>query len=131
MELALHTLVVLVHPPILLSAVAIAISSTTLTVWIVEPAVMRTLGSWLHAPTPGATTAARRAPNADGTTRTDPRPSGQAVVLDRPGDPVTSPESARAQPLAGPGSYRAITQGADSPSRPLSNAPGPYGGWRP
>jgi hypothetical protein len=50
LELALHSLVVLAHPPILLSAVVIAISSTALAVWIVEPAVMRPLGSWLHAP---------------------------------------------------------------------------------
>jgi hypothetical protein len=127
MEPALHTLVVLVHPPLLLSAVAIAISSTTLAVWIVEPAVMRTLGSWLHAP--GATTADERAPNADaGTTQTGP--GRQAVVLDRPGDPVTPAESARAHLLAGLARPATSLGARIRRTAPPPTAPGPHGAWR-
>jgi hypothetical protein len=81
---------------------------------------MRALGSWLHAPAAGATTVDHRARDADdGSTRTVPRPGGQAVVLDRPGDPVTSPETARAQRLAG------LARTAPSPDARIRRAAAP------
>lgn len=64
LELALHALVLLAHPPYLISAVALAISSTTLAIWVVEPAVMRALGAWLHAPAQLAVTTDDRDPVA-------------------------------------------------------------------
>jgi antibiotic biosynthesis monooxygenase (ABM) superfamily enzyme len=49
-ELLLHALVVLVHPPYLVSVATLTASSTVLAVWVVEPAAMRLLRTWLHAP---------------------------------------------------------------------------------
>jgi hypothetical protein len=49
-ELALHALVVAIHPPYLVSVVALALTTTILVVWVVEPSAMRLLTRWLHAP---------------------------------------------------------------------------------
>lgn len=49
-ELALHALVLALHPPYLMSAVTMAVSTTVLVIWTVEPSAMRLLTGWLHAP---------------------------------------------------------------------------------
>jgi hypothetical protein len=49
-ELLLHALVLLAHPPYLISVATLAAGSTLLAVWVVEPAAMRVLRGWLHAP---------------------------------------------------------------------------------
>ena len=64
LELALHAVVLLAHPPYPVSAVALAVSSTTLAIWVVEPAVVRALGAWLHAPAQLAVTTDDRDPAA-------------------------------------------------------------------
>ncbi|ONI70120.1 amino acid-binding protein [Kribbella sp. ALI-6-A] len=49
-ELALHALVLAVHPPYLLAVGLLAVTSTALVIWVVEPSAMRLLRGWLHAP---------------------------------------------------------------------------------
>ncbi len=51
LELALHLLVLWLHPPYLLSVLLLAGFSTGLVIWVVEPAAVRGLRAWLHAPT--------------------------------------------------------------------------------
>jgi hypothetical protein len=50
LELALHAAVLAVHPPLVVSVALLALSSTLLVIWVVEPAAMRLLRTWLHAP---------------------------------------------------------------------------------
>jgi hypothetical protein len=54
LELALHLLLLHFHPVYVVSAAALAISSTILAVWVVEPAAVRALRTWLNAPTGAA-----------------------------------------------------------------------------
>ncbi|TDD27147.1 amino acid-binding protein [Kribbella turkmenica] len=49
-ELALHAIVLAVHPPYVVAVTVIVIVTTALVVWVVEPSTMRLLRSWLHAP---------------------------------------------------------------------------------
>jgi hypothetical protein len=49
-ELALHALVLWLHPPLLVAVLALAVTTTVLVIWVVEPSTMRLLASWLHAP---------------------------------------------------------------------------------
>ena len=49
-ELALHALVLALHPGYLASALLLAVSTTVLVIWVVEPSALRLLGRWLHAP---------------------------------------------------------------------------------
>jgi hypothetical protein len=49
-ELALHALVLALHPPYLVAVGLLAISTTVLVIWVVEPSAMRFLRGWLHAP---------------------------------------------------------------------------------
>ncbi|MEU4394276.1 amino acid-binding protein [Kribbella sp. NPDC023855] len=50
LELALHALIVAVHPPYLLAVTLLAITTTALAIWVIEPSTMRLLRTWLHAP---------------------------------------------------------------------------------
>ena len=50
LELALHALVLWLHPPLLVAVLALAVTTTVLVIWVVEPSTMRLLASWLHAP---------------------------------------------------------------------------------
>jgi hypothetical protein len=54
LELGLHALVLYCRPPYLLGVALLAFSSTALVIWVVEPAAMKMLRSWLHAPTRAA-----------------------------------------------------------------------------
>lgn len=49
-ELALHALILWLHPPYLASVSLLALSTTALVIWVIEPSTMRLLRSWLHAP---------------------------------------------------------------------------------
>ena len=49
-ELAVHALVVHLHPPYLLTVALLTITTTILVIWVVEPSAMRMLGGWLHSP---------------------------------------------------------------------------------
>ncbi len=49
-ELALHALIVAFHPPYLVAVTLLAISTTALAIWVIEPSTMRLLRTWLHAP---------------------------------------------------------------------------------
>ncbi len=49
-ELALHALVLWLHPPLVVAVLALAVTTTVLVIWVVEPSTMRLLASWLHAP---------------------------------------------------------------------------------
>jgi hypothetical protein len=49
-ELALHAGILAVHPPYLVSVGLLALITTALVIWVVEPSTMRLLRSWLHAP---------------------------------------------------------------------------------
>jgi hypothetical protein len=49
-ELALHAAVLAAHPPYLVSVAVLAVVTTALVIWVVEPSTMRLLRSWLHAP---------------------------------------------------------------------------------
>ncbi|MEV6214035.1 amino acid-binding protein [Nocardia sp. NPDC051833] len=49
-ELALHALVIHLHPPYLLTVALLTITTTILVIWVVEPGAMRMLGGWLHGP---------------------------------------------------------------------------------
>ncbi|SFM03276.1 amino acid-binding protein [Nocardia asteroides NBRC 15531] len=49
-ELALHALVIHLHPPYLLTVALLTITTTILVIWVVEPSAMRVLGGWLHGP---------------------------------------------------------------------------------
>ena len=49
-ELALHALVIHLHPPYLLTVAVLTVTTTVLVIWVVEPSAMRVLGRWLHGP---------------------------------------------------------------------------------
>ncbi|APE36465.1 amino acid-binding protein [Nocardia mangyaensis] len=49
-ELALHALVIHLHPPYLVTVVVLTVTTTILVIWVVEPSAMRMLGGWLHGP---------------------------------------------------------------------------------
>jgi hypothetical protein len=49
-ELALHAVIVAVHPPYLVAVSLLAITTTALAIWVIEPSTMRLLRTWLHAP---------------------------------------------------------------------------------
>ncbi|MBB6568897.1 amino acid-binding protein [Kribbella sandramycini] len=49
-ELALHAIVLALHPPYLLSVAALASVTTVLVIWVIEPSTMRLLRRWLHGP---------------------------------------------------------------------------------
>ncbi|WP_232828064.1 amino acid-binding protein [Kribbella monticola] len=49
-EFALHAAVLALHPPYLLTVALLAVTTTALVIWIVEPSAMRLLRRWLHAP---------------------------------------------------------------------------------
>ena len=49
-ELALHALILRLHPPYLLAVSLLALTTTALVIWVIEPSTMRLLRSWLHAP---------------------------------------------------------------------------------
>jgi hypothetical protein len=50
LELGLHAGIVAVHPPYLVAVSLLAISTTALAIWVIEPSTMRLLRTWLHAP---------------------------------------------------------------------------------
>lgn len=50
LELGLHVIVLWLHPPLLATAALLAVTTTALVVWVVEPSAMRLLARWLHAP---------------------------------------------------------------------------------
>lgn len=50
LELGLHLLVLWLHPPLLLTAAVLAVTTTALVIWVVEPSAMRLLARWLNAP---------------------------------------------------------------------------------
>ena len=49
-ELFLHALVVYFHMSFVLTVTLLAVSTTVLVIWVVEPSAMHLLGRWLHAP---------------------------------------------------------------------------------
>ncbi len=49
-ELALHAAVLALHPPYLATVALLAVTTTALVIWVVEPSAMRLLRRWLHAP---------------------------------------------------------------------------------
>jgi hypothetical protein len=50
LELALHALIIAVHPPYLVAVSLLAVTTTALAIWVIEPSTMRLLRTWLHAP---------------------------------------------------------------------------------
>jgi hypothetical protein len=76
LEFALNALALYWDPPYLMSVSMLATSSTILVMWVVEPAAMRALRTWLHAPTHAA---ARRLHDAGALWRV------RATIPDRPG----------------------------------------------
>lgn len=49
-ELALHAGIVAIHPPYLVAVSLLAVTTTALAIWVIEPSTMRLLRTWLHAP---------------------------------------------------------------------------------
>jgi hypothetical protein len=49
-ELLLHALVIYFHMSFALTVTLLAITTTVLVIWVVEPSAMRLLSRWLHAP---------------------------------------------------------------------------------
>jgi hypothetical protein len=49
-ELLLHALVVYFHMSFVLTVTILAVSTTVLVIWVLEPSAMRLLARWLHAP---------------------------------------------------------------------------------
>lgn len=49
-ELGLHAGVGAIHPPYLVAVSVLAITTTALAIWVIEPSTMRLLRTWLHAP---------------------------------------------------------------------------------
>ncbi|GAA1676678.1 hypothetical protein GCM10009745_19950 [Kribbella yunnanensis] len=49
-ELALHALVLAIHPPYVVAVAVLVVTTTVLVIWVVEPSAMRWLRTWLHAP---------------------------------------------------------------------------------
>jgi hypothetical protein len=49
-ELLLHALVIYFHMSFLLTATLLALTTTVLVIWVVEPSTMHLLTRWLHAP---------------------------------------------------------------------------------
>ncbi len=49
-ELALHALILELHPAYLVSVSLLALTTTALVIWVIEPSTMRLLRRWLHAP---------------------------------------------------------------------------------
>jgi len=50
-ELLLHAVVVYFHMSFVLTVTLLAVTTTVLVIWVVEPSAMRLLTRWLHAPT--------------------------------------------------------------------------------
>ena len=50
-ELLLHALVIYYHLSFVLTVTLLAVSTTVLVIWVVEPSAMHLLTRWLHAPT--------------------------------------------------------------------------------
>lgn len=50
LELALHAAVLALHPPLVVTVLTLALSTTVLVLWVVEPSAMRLLTAWLHGP---------------------------------------------------------------------------------
>ncbi|MFC7487180.1 ACT domain-containing protein [Knoellia sp. CPCC 206453] len=50
LEVALHGAVLAAHPPFIVSVLTVALSTTVLVIWVVEPSAMHLLTKWLHAP---------------------------------------------------------------------------------
>ena len=50
LELVLHALVLHYHLSYVASVLALALATTVLVIWVVEPSTMRLLATWLHAP---------------------------------------------------------------------------------
>jgi hypothetical protein len=50
-ELLLHALVIYFHLSFVLTVTLLAVSTTVLVIWVVEPSAMHLLTRWLHAPT--------------------------------------------------------------------------------
>ncbi|NEA31715.1 amino acid-binding protein [Streptomyces sp. SID13031] len=50
LELALHAVIVAIHPPYLVAVSLLAITTTALAIWVIEPSTMHLLRTWLHAP---------------------------------------------------------------------------------
>src|SRR6185436_2707898 len=49
-ELLLHAVVVYFHMSFALTVTLLAVTTTVLVIWVVEPSAMRLLARWLHAP---------------------------------------------------------------------------------
>ncbi len=49
-ELALHAVVLAIHPPYVVAVALLVVTTTVLVIWVVEPSAMRFLRTWLHAP---------------------------------------------------------------------------------
>lgn len=49
-EIALHAVIVAIHPPYLIAVSLLAVTTTALAIWVIEPSTMRLLRTWLHAP---------------------------------------------------------------------------------
>jgi hypothetical protein len=75
-ELLLHALVIYFHMSYVLTVTLLAISTTVLVIWVVEPSAMRLLTRWLHAP---ALHARKRLHGAESLWRV------RATLDDRPG----------------------------------------------
>ena len=75
-ELLLHSLGVYLHLSFVLTVILLAVNTTVLVIWVVEPSAMRLLARWLHAP---AVHARQRIHGADSLWRV------RATLDDRPG----------------------------------------------
>jgi hypothetical protein len=62
-ELALHALIVRLHPSYLASVSLLAVTTTAMVIWVIEPSTMRLLRSWLHAPAHRAQAGVQQAPS--------------------------------------------------------------------
>jgi hypothetical protein len=98
-ELLLHALVIYYHLSFVLTVTLLAVSTTVLVIWVVEPSAMHLLARWLHAP---ALHARKRLHGAESLWRVrvtrDDQPGSlgitpelaavQAIILDRQVHPV-------------------------------------------
>lgn len=50
LELGLHAAVLAFHPPLVVTVLTLAFTTTVLVIWVVEPSAMHLLTAWLHGP---------------------------------------------------------------------------------
>jgi hypothetical protein len=102
-ELLLHALVVYFHLSFVLTVSLLAITTTVLVIWVVEPSAMHLMTRWLHAP---ALHARERIHGAESLWRV------RAKLDDQPGSPGITPELAAVQAVILDQQVHPVAEGA-------------------